>query len=168
MRRASSFVAALALSSVAAVGCGSGSQAPADSAAPAADGAFNTCDTETRALPYQAGMLVMSNAGTFTIKLLGSTPAPPIKGQNTWTLEVDDASTGMPLDGLDIAVNPWMPDHGHGQPVPVVVTPAGSGTYTLAPVYLYMSGLWQVKMTIVAAQLAGGTSDAGLIPICIP
>jgi hypothetical protein len=166
MGRALSLAAGLALAAVA--GCGSGGEAPSDGAALSADGAFTTCDTETRAMPYQAGMQVMSSAGVFTIKLLGSTPAPPIKGQNTWTLEVDEAATGTPLDDLDLSVNPWMPDHGHGQPVPVGVTPAGAGTYTLAPVYLYMSGFWQVKMTIVAAQLAGNNTDSGLIPICIP
>ena len=40
-----------------------------------------------------------------------------------------------------------------------MVTPASAGTYTMAP-YLYMSGYWEVRMTL-------GTDDA-MIPICIP
>jgi hypothetical protein len=55
----------------------------------------------------------------------------------------------------------------HGT-TPVVVTPAGGGTYTLAPVYLYMSGVWQVRFTIVSSELGGGTTDTAMIPICIP
>ena len=140
-------------------GCGGSSP----QATMATDGSFLTC-----ALPYQPGMQVMSSAGTFTIKLLDSTPGPPVKGPNTWTLEIDDASSGVALDGVVLSVTPWMPDHNHGT-TPVGVTPAGSGTYTLAPVYLYMSGLWQIKMTVAAAAVGdGGTTDNAALPICIP
>jgi hypothetical protein len=153
----------------AAPGCGSSSPGGTnqDASLLPDDGSFLTCATDTRAVPYQPGMHVTSSAGTFTIKLLGSVPGPPVKGNNTWTVEIDEAGSGAPLDGIDLSVMPWMPDHGHGT-TPVAVTAAGSGTYTLAPVYLYMAGLWQIRLSIAAAGLDGGISDNGVLPICIP
>jgi hypothetical protein len=130
---------------------------------------FLTCETDTRAVPYHPGMEVESSAQppVFRLKLLESVPGPPVKGRNTWTVEVDELATGAALDDLELTVTPYMPDHMHGT-IPVVVTPAGAGTYTLAPVYLYMSGVWQVRFTIVGRDVAGGTTDTAMIPVCIP
>jgi YtkA-like len=130
------------------------------------DGAFVTCATETRGPEDPTGIPYTSTGMNFTVKLLASSPTKPVKGNNTWSVEVDDAG-GMPLDALDLTVTPWMPDHGHGSE-PVAVTPAGSGTYSLMPVYLYMSGLWQVKLMITATSQDGGIADQAIIPICIP
>src|SRR5881394_1498765 len=113
MRRALQVLAASAsivLPAASMSGCGSTppGQTTPDGAGRVADGSFLTCATDTRAVPYQPGMQVTSSAGTFTIKLLDSVPGPPVKGPNTWTLEVDDATSGTPLDGLAISVTPWM------------------------------------------------------------
>ena len=105
-------------------------------------------------------------SGALIVKLLESVPGPPVKGTDTWTIEVDQVDTGTPIEGLDVAVVPYMPDHMHGTN-PVGVTPAGAGTYTLAPVYLYMSGFWQVTVKLGGAAVAAGT-DSAVIPICIP
>lgn len=161
--------ATLAGAALALAGASCGSGGPAGTPAPItnADGSFTTCATETRATPYQPGMQVASAAGTFTVKLLESVPGPPVKGQNTFTVEIDETDSGAPLDGLDVTVTPWMPDHGHGT-TPVAVTAAGSGTYTLAPVYTYMSGFWQIQFIIAGTVGETGTTDTAVIPICIP
>lgn len=144
-------------------GCGGGTgQSPGD------DVAFLTCATETRAMPYQAGMSVMSQTGAFTVKLLSSTPGPPIKGQNSWVVEIDDSASGAPLDQVELTASPSMPDHQHPTTRRVVVTAAGSSTYSLNPVYLYMSGYWEVRLNIAAATVASGAPDVAMIPICIP
>jgi hypothetical protein len=150
------------LAALSLVGCGSspGGAGPSDAM-------FANCAVETRAQPYQSGMQVMSSNGLFTVRLLESNPGPPVKGQNTWTVEVDDVASGAPLDGLDVAVLPWMPDHVHGS-TPVAVTPDTAGKYTLKPVYLYMSGYWEVRFTIVGNLAGQTTSDAAMIPMCIP
>lgn len=148
-------------------GCGPATQA-ADAGVSNSDGAFVTCANEPRALPYQAGMAVMSSeGGALTVKLLSSTPAPPIKGQNTWVIEIADTASGMALEGLDVTVEPYMPDHMHST-TRVVVEPTAPATYTLRPVYLYMSGLWEVRMTIAGTNVPGGTRALAMIPICIP
>jgi hypothetical protein len=152
----------LTLAIAAASGCGAAAT-PAD---PSSE--FGTCATDLRAMPYQAGMSVLSSAGVFTVKLLDSTPGPPVKGQNTWTVEVDEVSTGAALDGLDVSVVPRMPDHPSHGTRPVVVTPSGSGIYVLKPVYLFMPGVWEVSLVIVGATVGSGTTDSAVIPVCIP
>jgi hypothetical protein len=149
------------------VGCGAGGETPTPINLTNADGSFLTCATDTRALPYTAGMQVTSDQGTFIVKLLASTPAPPVKGQNSWSVEVDEADTGAPQGGLSVTVSPWMPDHQHGT-TPAEVTAPDSGPYTLSPIYTYMSGLWQIRFTIVGTAVGAGTTDTAIIPICIP
>jgi hypothetical protein len=144
-------------------GCGSSAAAPSDP-----NGDFGMCATDSRATPYQAGMSVMSTTGVFAVELLSSSPGPPVKGKNTWIVRVDEASTGSALDDLDVSVTPRMPDHPSHGTRPVVVTAAGAGTYALDPVYLYMSGVWEVRLTIVGSMVGAGTTDTAVIPICIP
>lgn len=148
-------LALLALVPSLGVACGS-SGGPGDS--------FVTCDTDMRAAPYQPGMSFTSTSGKFVVKLLESTPGPPVKGNNTWTIEVDDSASGMALEGLDITVTPFMPDHGHYSTI-VMATAAEAGTYTLHPVYLFMPGVWEVRMDIAGAATAG---DSAILPTCIP
>ena len=144
-------------------GCGSSAGTSADP-----NGEFYMCATDARAMPYQSGMSVMSSTGVFAVELLNSSPGPPVKGQNTWIIRVDEVATGSLLDGLDVSVTPRMPDHPSHGTRPVVVTPSGPGTYTLEPVYLYMPGIWNVTMTIVGSMVGTGTTDTAVIPICIP
>jgi hypothetical protein len=138
-------------------GCGGSPAASSASAVGATSSSvFSTCDTETRALPYQAGLHVNSSAGGYQVKLVEALPSAAVSGQATWTIEVTAASgsgaaspgapsTGQAIDGLEISAAPFMPDHGHGT-APVAVTPKGQGRYELSPVHLFMSGYWEVKL----------------------
>ena len=151
----------LLLAVVFSAGCGGGGAANPD-------GDFNTCATDTRAVPYHAGMSATSQTGVFTVKLLTSSPGPPIKGQNDWMVEIDETATGLPLAGVDVTVSPFMPDHQHPTTRPVVVTPTGDGTYDFNPVYLFMPGYWEVRLTVSAPTVASGAPDEAMLPICIP
>ena len=112
-------------------------------------------------------MSVMSDGGLLTVKLLSSTPGPPVKGYNTWVIEIAETATGVAMEGLDVTVEPYMPDHEHPT-TPVGVEPAPPAAYSLYPVNLFMSGVWEVRMTISGASLAGGSTARAMIPICIP
>jgi hypothetical protein len=150
-------------------GCG-GSPA-ASSASPvgtASSSVFSTCDTETRALPYEAGLHVNSSAGSYQVKLVETLPSAAVSGQATWTIEVTAASgsgaanpgapsTGQAIDGLDISAAPFMPDHGHGT-APVAVTPKGQGRYELSPVHLFMSGYWEVRLGLKQVPASAGAT----------
>ena len=151
-------------------GCGS-STAPE-----VVDADFYSCAEETRATPYQPGMSVTSRDGRFVIKVLDSTwtdatgkviSEAPAKGTNVWTLEVDDAATLLPVDGLQINVTPKMPDHRHGTST-VAVTPSGSGVYTLNPLYLYMVGYWEITLDLTeAASATAPAPDSAMFHLCV-
>jgi nitrogen fixation protein FixH len=129
---------------------------------PGVDAATSTCAGETRALTYQAGMQQSSTAKHFQVKLVSSTPGPPIKGNNDWLIAVTDEA-GNPVDGATVTCTPFMPDHGHGTPIQVGVTPKSGGQYQLSPVNLFMSGLWQVTINVDA----NGTSDQVMFSFCV-
>jgi hypothetical protein len=166
MRQKTGAVCLLALLS--GLGCSSRAPSPATSE----EGVdFVSCADETRATPYTAGMRETSISGAWVVKLLKNTfvvdgkmmPQAPAKGTNTWTIEVDDAASDTPVDGVVTGVSPWMPDHRHGT-TPVAVSAAGTGTYTLTPLYLYMAGYWEVTVNL------GGTvaTDSAMFPLCVP
>jgi hypothetical protein len=144
------------------------------------DADFVSCVGETRATPYTPGMQVTSTAGSYVVKLLSNTFADATgkvtdeafaKGIDVWTVEADAAATATPVDGLTIAVNPYMPDHRHGTTA-VGVTPAGSGTYTISPLNLYMAGYWEITLDLSspAGDAANGasTTDSAVLKICVP
>ena len=136
---------------------------------------FIDCSAETRATPYTPGMKERSIGGAWVVKLLNNTfvvngqavSQAPAKGTDTWTIEVDDAA-GTPTDGVVTGVSPYMPDHRHGT-TPVMISAAGAGTYTLTPLYLYMSGYWEITVNLTGASGTGGaTTDSAMFPICVP
>jgi hypothetical protein len=142
---------------IGALGCGSNPPATPDA------GVQYNCATETRGETYAPGMMKTGSAGTVTFKLVTATPAPPARGDNTWV--VDLSAAGQPLTGATVVVTPYMPDHRHGTPIVVAVTPtATAGEYALTPINLWMPGLWQ--MTIDATP-AGGTKDSAMFSFCI-
>jgi hypothetical protein len=106
--------------------------------------------------------------GTINVRLVSATPAPPIKGNNAWTLEVTDAS-GAPLDGLTLTVKPYMPDHRHGSSITPQVAAAGHGTYDVTLLNLGMPGIWTVTFDVAAAGSTGdaGATDSATFTFCI-
>jgi hypothetical protein len=88
-----------------------------------------------------------SDTGALHIELR-SFPEPPVRGQNVGQFTVTDAS-GQPVPGLTLAVLPWMPAHGHGTSVQAVVAPSSTemGVFVANPLYLFMSGQWELRMT---------------------
>ncbi|HVZ73214.1 MAG TPA: FixH family protein [Polyangia bacterium] len=156
-------LAALLLALVA--GCG-GSP---DEAPDASTSALYSCAKETRAIPYMAGLSRTSASGHFKAIWQDADPAPPSRGTNTWTVEIDDEN-GAPQDGLTITASPFMPDHNHPSTVKAVVTPMGNGVYSMTPLYLYMPGYWEVTLSFTPAGSgeAGNTDDSVVFPVCIP
>ena len=130
------------------------------------DAGYN-CEIEERDDEYVAGMEKVGAEG-MTFRLVSSDPAPPSRYDNTWVIEIEDA-TGAPLDDADVEVVPFMPDHGHGTGIPAVITPDPDvdGRYDVVPVNLFMPGLWEVT---IRATPAGGTAadrDSAVFTFCI-
>ena len=67
-------------------------------------------------------------------------------GIHDYTLSVLDAS-GNPVNGLEIKIKPWMPDHDHGSDRPPIVE-ANESNYTVRSVSYTMPGLWELRTQI--------------------
>jgi hypothetical protein len=137
--------------------CGGSSHDSSDS------GTTINCAADPRVRPYAANMVVPSTGGTLKFMLVASTPAPPIRGVNTWTLRVNNAAD-QPLTGLDIAVATLMPDHGHTSSVKPAVTQNADGTYKVANLDLFMPGVWKVTFTTTPP---GGARDSVDFLFCV-
>lgn len=133
------------------VGCGGGSDTTTN------------CATETRAQVYRPGMQQRGDQGALNITLVDSTPGPPLKGDNTWTLQITDLA-GAAQPGATLTVTPYMPDHRHGTSVKPMTTDQGGGKYSVSPLNLFMPGLWTVT---IAPRTAAGTADSTVFSFCI-
>lgn len=124
----------------------------------------NACEGETRDDTWAPGLTKQGAQGRFQVRLAAADPAPPDRGLNTWTIQVEDAS-GAAVDGATITVDPQMPDHGHGSSQVAEVTATGTpGEYQLAPVGLTMSGYWEVTITITSSA---GETDSVMFAFCV-
>jgi len=155
-------VSALLLSTLALAGCGDDSSGDGHDHDHDGDASMSfDCTMETRAEAYVANL---EKSGTLYKVSLVSDPAPPLKGDNSWTIKVTDAASGDPVDGLTVDSDPQMPDHGHGTPKQETVTPGQNpGEYMLDPINLWMPGYWEVTINLSS----GAASDSVMYKICI-
>jgi hypothetical protein len=105
---------------------------------------------------FSAGMVKQGTA--LSVVLVESLPAPPTRGDNAWTVELRDAAQA-PVSGATIVVTPWMELHGHGANKMAVVTDEGDGRYSIAPVNLYMQGVWRITIDIAMPEPVGGQDE---------
>ncbi len=141
--------------------------AAVDATIDAATDAPSVCDRETRADTYQPGMTRTGDHG-FTAALLGSVPGPPPRGNSAWDLRLTDAAA-IARDDLALRITPFMPDHGHGTAVVAHVTAAGAdGRYHVAPVNLWMPGLWSIRVAVADAAAPTVELDAITFWFCVP
>ena len=121
------------------------------------------CAEEMRDEEFVAGMQKLGTNGKITFTLVQAVPAPPARGDNTWTVQLTTAGAAAPVTGAGMVVTPHMPDHTH-----TPVSDQGSampeaGKYS-APVNMWMPGLWQ---TTIQAN-AGADSDKAVFVFCVP
>ena len=65
---------------------------------------------------YSANLPKAGNSGQIQFVLVSAQPAPPAKGNNTWTLKLLDAS-GAPIPNATFAIKTWMPMMRHGSSI---------------------------------------------------
>jgi hypothetical protein len=87
---------------------------------------------------------------------------PPRKGAVDVMYRIVDR-LGEPADDLILQVVPWMPAHGHGTSARAVVRSQGDGFYLIRPVYLYMSGRWELR-----TEIEGFVNDSATPILDIP
>jgi hypothetical protein len=122
------------------------------------------CAKDPRVAVYAVGVEAKSTDGALTVHFLGASPSPPVKGNNTWTVQLLDAK-GQPINGAAIVTKAFMPDHGHGSSIKPQATAKGTdGTYEITPVNLFMPGVWQITFEVTTA---GGVADSAVVMFCI-
>jgi YtkA-like len=116
--------------------------------------------------PTWAALTSLPSAGGALQVAVWTSPQPAIKGVDDVVYRITDAG-GMPVDGLAIQVVPWMPAHGHGTSAMAVVEAKGDGYYLAKPVYLYMSGRWELRTTVDgnAGDDAGASAGDSVVPV---
>jgi hypothetical protein len=126
------------------------------------------CATETRDDDFAVGLTKVGSGNALGFTLMAAEPAPPIRGDNTWTIHVNQMSGGVagaPVDGADMTVSPFMPDHGHSAAKTVVIEPTGTaGEYELAPINFWMPGLWETTLEVSSPS----GNDEVVFRFCIP
>jgi hypothetical protein len=152
MRTRLAFAALVSIVSVTAA-CGGSEPDPGD------DEHYD-CAQEPRGETFTVGLEKVSPGGVH-VRIMQSVPAPPARGDNVLTIQLAD-SGGAPMAGANLSLVPFMPDHGHGTPVDAVVTESTTvvGQYEVAPVNLWMPGLWQLLVNVGSEQV--------IYAFCIP
>jgi hypothetical protein len=123
------------------------------------------CDLETRDDDFVIGLEKIGNAQALSFKLMSSTPAPPIRGDNTWVIQINAMAGGTAVDGASLLVTPFMPDHGHpaGKTVEIEAMPE-AGQYQLSPLNFWMPGLWETTVEVTSS----GGDDVVVFKFCVP
>ena len=122
------------------------------------------CATVTDDDEFVIGLVKHGASTALDFTIMAGDPAPPIRGDNSWVVQVT-TSAGVAVSDASIVVTPIMPLHGHGAGKSVVVeTMPDAGQYRLAPVNLWMPGVWET--TVQASSTSG--ADTVVFKFCIP
>ncbi|MGE0549404.1 MAG: FixH family protein [Kofleriaceae bacterium] len=144
-------------------GCGGHEHGDDDSG----DESYN-CAADDRGEEFVIGLNKPGQDAKLDFTLMAADPAPPMRGKNTWTLQVKAMSGGVPgnpVSGATMLVTPFMPDHGHNAGIPVTIESlTEEGQYKLSPLNLWMPGVWET--TIEAT--ADGNTDTVMFTFCLP
>lgn len=126
-----------------------------------------SCETDQRVQAYEAGMSRMGDSGALKFQIVSSDPGPPIKGSNTFVVNVSSAS-GDPVES-ELTVELYMPDHKHGTSVPAEISyDPDSGNFTITPLYLFMAGVWRVTLSAyTSAADPDSLLDSTIFHFCI-
>lgn len=131
-------------------------------------GGSNTvsCTDDPRLDVYTDNMEKQGELGALSFRFSDFEPAPPAKGSNTFHVQVKNSAGNVLTHGL--AVSSIMPDHGHGTSIePVIKLDAASGVYSVAPLYLFMPGVWRITFDAAAAQGDAAVLDRVALHFCV-
>lgn len=158
---------ALALSSIG-VACSSATGGPANSAGATvpddeAGADASVCQSDPAIEAYSANLPMAGSAGLLKFVLVSASPAPPVRGINSWTLKLLDAS-GTPVTNATFpTIKLWMPYMRHGSSIIPTVKSNGDGTYQITELDLIMAGVWQFTFTAQSASI----KDTAMYTFCV-
>lgn len=93
-----------------------------------------------------------SAQGRYMVQMDPPAAAPAINQMHSWQIRVSSPD-GAPVRNARIAVDGGMPQHGHGLPTrPQVTREIADGTYVMEGMKFSMTGWWEIKLAIQAAD----------------
>jgi len=113
--------------------------------------------------PTPVGPVAISDSGKLKVAVYTTPTQPPPAGVDGVVLMITDATTGAPVEGLTLAVTPWMPAMGHGSCCVPEFTETGKGRYVSTEVSLVMPGEWELR-----TQISGKIDDTAAPTFDIP
>jgi hypothetical protein len=138
--------------------CACSAQATKPAPKPQQDAGSGPCTADPRADTYAPNLKRTGENGTLVFEIVKSEPAPPVQGNNTFTVKITDMM-GTAIGGADVRVDLTMADRNQPTTVdPMVTFDAATGIYTIAPLSMHLPGLWMFGLD---AQLTD--ADAGVV-----
>ena len=98
-----------------------------------------------------------SDHGALAFEVRTAPQQPPARGLSTVEIVATDGA-GKPVDGLVLAVQPWMPEMGHGASTKPSIEAKGDGHYVVSHVACVMPGRWELRTSI-----AGAVNDSATV-----
>jgi hypothetical protein len=118
------------------------------------------CGTDDEERP--SGTLRVTSEHGHHLGTFVSDPVEPVVGTNRLEATITNQSS-VPVPGLTIAVQPWMPAHGHGSKVEPTVEERGEGRYDIDQIVYEMPGQWELRLEFAAA----GIDDRFVLPYSV-
>lgn len=118
----------------------------------AALGTVGACSMFNRPADLDVRLTRPSDHALYMVSMRPMLETPPINQIHAWEIDVT-TSAGVPVTDAQIAFDGGMPQHGHGLPTqPRVTGSLGEGRYRLDGMKFSMSGWWELKVKVHAAQ----------------
>ena len=93
-----------------------------------------------------------SAQGRYVVRMESPATPPAINQMHAWQIKLSSPD-GAPVRNARIAVDGGMPQHGHGLPTrPQVTREVAAGTYLMEGMKFSMTGWWEIKLAIQAAD----------------
>ena len=110
---------------------------------------------------YASGLNAVGKNGV-RVTLVDATPDPPVPGLNVLVLRLEDME-GNTLNGAQVSVTEYMPQHRHGSPSEPVSEQLENGSYEVSGVEFTMPGYWELTIEIATGEL----EDTVRLDLCI-
>jgi hypothetical protein len=88
----------------------------------------------------------ITDSGALRVELRTS-PQPPARGTLAAQLVVTRVADGTTVDGLTLAIQPWMPAMNHGAITPTIEA-QGDGKYLVTELDMFMPGHWELRTSV--------------------
>jgi YtkA-like len=124
------------------------------------------CSSVTTADTFVVDLEKQGAGGNVDFKLVSIDPAPAVRGNNTWVVQLDSMAGGVvgsPMDGATLTATPFMPAHQHGSPITPEITATGNpGEYSISPINLWMPGVWTTTIAVTVPS-----TDRAVYSFCV-